>query len=392
MRHMSWESFRRAIADQPLPCALVDLDAFEANTDRLFDVAAAHGKKVRIATKSIRAPELVRRIEARRGRDVCGLMTYTAAETRFLADQGWKDLLLAYPTLAPRDAELLAGCPDTTSVVVDDPAQLDVLAAAHARVGVVIEIDMAYRPTDSIHLGVRRSPLRAIDAVLELARAAVARGLSFRGIMGYEAQIAGLTDHNRAPLMDAAKRALKRLSRRDVERTRAEVVAALRAHGLAPAIVNGGGTGSLSWSSAEVALTEVTAGSGFLCGHLFDHYKDLHVEPAAYYALQVVRRPAPNMVTCHGGGYTASGEIGLDRAPVPSLPPGLRLLPHEGAGEVQTPVLLPRGIELRLGDPVFFRHAKSGELAEHFAGYALVRGDRLEGHAPTYRGLGHCFL
>ena len=47
---------------------------------------------------------------------------------------------------------------------------------------------------------------------------------------------------------------------------------------------------------------------------------------------------------------------------------------------------------LGVGDPVFFRHAKAGELAEHFARYALVRGDRLEGHAATYRGDGYCFL
>jgi D-serine deaminase-like pyridoxal phosphate-dependent protein len=105
-----------------------------------------------------------------------------------------------------------------------------------------------------------------------------------------------------------------------------------------------------------------------------------------------VRRPGPNLVTCHGGGYIASGASGPDRLPVPALPPGLELLPMEGAGEVQTPLRVPRGVSLRLGDPVLFRHAKAGELAEHAAEYLLVRGDHLEDRAPTYRGLGHCFL
>jgi D-serine deaminase-like pyridoxal phosphate-dependent protein len=49
-------------------------------------------------------------------------------------------------------------------------------------------------------------------------------------------------------------------------------------------------------------------------------------------------------------------------------------------------------VSVRLGDPVFFRHAKAGELAEHFAEYLLVRGSRIEGRVPTYRGMGKCFL
>ncbi len=74
------------------------------------------------------------------------------------------------------------------------------------------------------------------------------------------------------------------------------------------------------------------------------------------------------------------------------LPPGLSLLTFEGAGEVQTPIRLPAGLSLPLGAPVFFRHAKAGELAEHFAEYLLVRGDPIVDRAPTYRGLGRCFL
>ena len=48
--------------------------------------------------------------------------------------------------------------------------------------------------------------------------------------------------------------------------------------------------------------------------------------------------------------------------------------------------------QMKIGDPVFFRHAKAGELAEHVTEYLLVRGDRIEDRAPTYRGLGRCYL
>src|SRR5207244_2558454 len=125
-----------------------------------------------------------------------------------------------------------------------------------------------------------------------------------------------------------------------------------------------GGTGSLAWSAKDPSLTEVTAGSGFLDSLLFDYYRDLSLAPAALFALQVVRRPSPGIVTCHGGGYVASGAPGPDRLPRPWLPAGLELLGLEGAGEVQTPLRLRAGAAPRLGDPVFFRHAKAGELAE----------------------------
>ena len=167
---------------------------------------------------------------------------------------------------------------------------------------------------------------------------------------------------------------------------------ALQTRGFQVELFNGGGTGSLASSLADSALTEVTAGSGFLGSLLFDAYAGQAWEPALCFALQVVRRPAPGIVTCHGGGFVASGEAGPDKLPRPWLPEKLELLDMEGAGEVQTPLRHPADVQLELGDPVFFRHAKAGELAEHFGEYLLVRGEAIEARAKTYRGLGQCFL
>ena len=61
-------------------------------------------------------------------------------------------------------------------------------------------------------------------------------------------------------------------------------------------------------------------------------------------------------------------------------------------GEVQTPLAVPAGIELGLGDPVIFRHAKAGELLERFAEVLLVSGDRVVDRVPSYRGDGQCFF
>jgi D-serine deaminase-like pyridoxal phosphate-dependent protein len=74
------------------------------------------------------------------------------------------------------------------------------------------------------------------------------------------------------------------------------------------------------------------------------------------------------------------------------LPAGLKLDGREGAGEVQTPLLGDAADRLRIGERVWLRHAKAGELCERFAVLHLVEGDRLVETLPTYRGERQCFL
>jgi D-serine deaminase-like pyridoxal phosphate-dependent protein len=392
----SYAELSRLIGDEPLPCAVVDLDAVDANVSALVKSMGTRPKKIRIATKSIRCPDLVRVIQKSLGEHARGLMTFTATETQFWANEGEHDLLLAYPTLSKTDAKLLAEINardgTTAAIVVDCEEHLAPLASAAAdaktSIPCVVEVDLAFRPLGAlVHLGVRRSPLRHAEDVVRLAKKiSEAPGLKFHGVMGYEAQIAGVSDS------DLSARAMKSASRADVATSRKKISDALVAAGLAPNVFNGGGSGSLASSAKEECLTELTAGSGFLDSHLFDHYEGLALSPAIFFALQVVRRASPDIVTCHGGGYVASGKSGPDRSPLPWLPEGLSLLPLEGAGEVQTPIALKNRQFINLGDPIFFRHAKAGELAEHFDEYLLVRGDHIEARAKTFRGLGQNFL
>ncbi len=392
-----YERYKRALGDARFPAAIVDLDAVDRNVDALLAPVKAHDKTLRIATKSLRCPDLVAHIVERGGDAARGLMTYEATETAFLAERGERDLLLAYPTASRADARLLADVNASgarAAVVVDDEKHVALFAEAarekKTNLPLVVEVDLSYRPFGgSVHLGVRRSPLRSVDDVTRIVRAIErSDGVSFLGIMGYEAHIAGVGDANPAArFASAAKRAMKVRARAHVEATRHALADALH-----PALFNGGGSGSVVWSSAEPWLTEVTAGSGFVDSHLFDHFRDVPLEPAIFFALQIVRVPGPGFVTCHGGGFVASGAAGVDRLPIPALPEGLALIPLEGAGEVQTPLVVPKESSLAIGDPVFFRHAKAGELAEHFDEYLFVRGDRVVSRAKTYRGLGRCFL
>jgi D-serine deaminase-like pyridoxal phosphate-dependent protein len=390
---------RAALGETPLPAVVVDVAAFDANLATLAAPVVAAGKRLRIASKSLRVPALLRR--ALEHRASIGVMTYAAAETLALAEDGFGDLLLAYPTVQRADVDAIAGASRLANVatVCDDVEQLEALAAAGERNGlrprVVVDVDMAYRPLGAaVHLGVRRSPLRSVTDVLAFVeRARAMRAIEVVGAMGYEAQIAGLGDDDpRAPLASLARRALKARSIADVAARRAELAAAFAARGWSMSLFNGGGSGSVSATSREPHVTEVTIGSGLLASHLFDHYRGLPLRPACFFALQVVRRPSAGVVTCLGGGWVASGPPGADRLPIVALPAGARLLPLEGAGEVQTPIELPPGVTLPLGAPVFFRHAKAGELAEHVRAYVLAMPEGTAVSAPTYRGLGHCFL
>jgi D-serine deaminase-like pyridoxal phosphate-dependent protein len=390
-----------ALGDTPLPAALLDLDAVDRNIETLLHAVRRSGKTLRVATKSLRCVELLRHIQRRGGAAVQGWMTYDASETAFLAERGFDDLLLAYPTTQRQDAEALASLAARgvkVAAVVDAVEHLELLHRAAAerttRLDVVIEIDMALR-LGPAHLGVLRSPLRSVEDVVRLAEATRRfSGVRLAGLMGYEAQVAGLPDRDpSAPAAQgAAQRLLKTLSRRSIPERRARAAEELRRRGFEFRLFNGGGTGSIGWTTNEPHLTEVTAGSGFVTSHLFDHYDQLPLVPALFFALRVARAPRPGVVTCSGGGYVASGAAGPGKLPRPWWPRGLRLVEMEGAGEVQTPLRLPPGVHLHLGAPVFFRHAKAGELAERFLRYHFVRGRSIEAVHPTYRGEGACFL
>jgi D-serine deaminase-like pyridoxal phosphate-dependent protein len=171
------------------------------------------------------------------------------------------------------------------------------------------------------------------------------------------------------------------------------VVAALKNAGVELKVVNGGGSGSLLSTLADLSVTEVTVGSGFYAPGLFHHFSDVHFQPAAFFALQVVRTPALNMIACQGGGYIASGPTEARKAPLPVMPVGLKYLPLEGAGEVSTPLILPDDCpNLLIGDPIFFQHAKAGELCERFNRLHLLKDGKIIDTVPTYRGEGMNFL
>jgi D-serine deaminase-like pyridoxal phosphate-dependent protein len=396
----SHDRYERIFAEVEAPFAFVDLDAMWANAAAMLERAGA--KPIRVASKSIRCRELLTRI-LRRDERFAGLLTYTLPETLWLAEQGFEDLLLAYPTadagalgeLALRSAASPAGSPVVMVDCVEHLERIEsVLGAGAAPVRVCIDVDASWWALGGrIKAGPKRSPVHTVEQAVALAREVERRHqIELVGLMAYEGQIAGVGD--RPPgrrLRGAAIRFMQRRSAAELARRRAAIVAAVSEVSELE-IVNGGGTGSLELTAAEDAVTEVTAGSGFYAPALFDHYSRFSLTPAAGFAMPIVRKPAARVATALGGGYLASGSGDGSRLPVPWLPAGLRLDPEEGAGEVQTPLLGEPAADLAIGDRVYFRHAKAGELCEHFGALHLVEGEEVVDEVPTYRGEGKAFL
>ncbi|MFT4525505.1 MAG: D-serine deaminase-like pyridoxal phosphate-dependent protein [Granulosicoccus sp.] len=395
MPKQDYAYYKALLKGRQMPLAYVDLDLFDQNVKSI--VLKAGSKKIRIATKSVRVPELIKRILD--SSDVYqGLMCYSPREMVYWSQQGFDDLLMGYPIW--NEADILPICEEVKKgkqlvLMIDSVDHIKHLQSIGEKQGlsipVCLDLDMS-SDFPGLHFGVWRSSIRkasdakpVIDAILK------SPNVKLDGLMGYEAQIAGLGDNvkGQGP-KNAVVKILKSRSVKEIAKRRAEVVKMIADAGIELRFVNGGGTGSLDTTTTEEAVTEVTVGSGFFAPALFDHYEKFKYLPAAAYAIEVVRSPKPGTYTCLGGGFIASGEIGKLKEPVILFPKDGKLTDQEGVGEVQTPVLYDGKLEL--GDPVILRHSKAGELCEHFTSVLLIQDGKVVGEAKTNRGLGYSFL
>lgn len=397
-----WPALDAATAHLDAPLGAIDRAALAHNAHDLLDRAA--GLPIRVASKSVRVRAVLDAVLALDG--YRGVLAYTLPEALWLAGSGddrFADVVVGYPTADRSAIAALAADAELArrvTIMVDDVAQLDLVDAVVSPAGrppirVCLELDASFRHPLLGHVGVRRSPARDAAALGALAEEVARRdGFELVGVMAYEAQIAGVT--NVGTGRGHVIRWMQRASAAELAERRAAAVARVRevarAAGADLEFVNGGGTGSIESTRADASVTEVAAGSGLFGPHLFDGYTHFRPAPAAAFALSVVRTPAPGVATLLGGGWIASGPPAADRLPMPVWPEGLRFLPREAAGEVQSPVTGAAARALRVGDRVWLRHTKAGEPSEHLDAFQVVDGDRVVAVAPTYRGEGKVFL
>lgn len=388
-----WPRLSAVTGHLPAPVAVIDREALRYNAMDLL--VRAGGLPIRVASKSVRVRAVLDAVLKLPG--FHGILAFTLEEALWLAETH-DDIMLGYPTVDRASLERLFAdeqAAERITLMVDDLVHLDLIDSvagpgARPEIRVAIDVDASWRSSLLGHIGVRRSALFSAGEVAAFARKVVARpGFRLVGLQMYDAQIAGQGDDAGpdAPLI----RMVQARSRNELRERRAAIVAAVGA--IAPLeILNGGGTGSLEFTGSDESLTEASAGSGLLGGHLFDGYRSFRPAPASAFAFDVVRRPAVDIATVLGGGWIASGPAVASRQPRAVWPEGLHTLSREAAGEVQTPLQGPAATSLGVGDRVWFRHAKSGEPAERIASYHLVSGDEIIDELPTYRGEGKAFL
>lgn len=396
-----WPSLQVATAELDPPFGVISVPALAHNA---FDMLRrASGTTIRVASKSVRVRGVIDAVLALPG--FSGVLAYTLAEALWLAEgdeahEGITDVVVGYPSVDRASIRGLALDPllaSRVTVMIDSVAQLDYIDAVIApesreRIRVCLELDASWNPSVLGHLGTYRSPVFTAADARTLAERIVSRaGFALVGMMAYEGQIAGIGNEPASTARGVAVRWIQKNSARELADRRSEAVAAVRALSDLE-FVNGGGTGSLESTSAEPTVTEIAAGSGLFGPHLFDHYRHFLPAPAASFALPVVRKPTPQMVTILGGGWVASGPPAEDRLPIVVWPEGTKMVGTEMAGEVQTPLTGEAAARLAVGDRVWLRHTKAGELSEHLDAFALVEGERIVDTVPTYRGEGKAFL
>jgi len=379
-----YDRLRVLLKNGPFPLAYVDLASFDQNADSLAKRAQPY--PIRVASKSLRCVELTQRVLKHPA--YRGVLAYRGFEAVELVRRGIDDVVVAYPVVNTVELDAVADHARSITLMTDRPEHLEWLhAVAEAKkieFSIAVDLDVSSR-WPGVFFGVRRSWISS-EARLEQYLTALKKfpRLKLVGAMGYEAQIAGVSDRG------ALMRFLKSRSIQDVLRIRRLRVEQIRAAGHALRFVNGGGTGSLESSREDPVITEVSAGSGLYQSTLFDDYRAFQSPPSAGFVLEVTRKPEAQIVTCFSGGYLASGSVGFEKQPTPVDPPGLSLLKHEGAGEVQTPLQGAGASSLQIGDLVFFRHAKAGELCERFNELSMISGDGVQ-KTLTYRGEGWNF-
>jgi D-serine deaminase-like pyridoxal phosphate-dependent protein len=390
----NYSFYKNIFGNQIFPLAFLDLDVLDQNISDI--VKRAGNKKIRIASTSIRSPWVLRYI-LEKSQQFQGLMTFNARETVYLAENGFDDLLLAYPTINKKELSLLAKQVKNGKnirLTVDSIPQVQIINAVAQENNIVfnlaLDVDLSEK-FPFIYFGVYRSSQKSLESIETLiCTVKVFENVKLNSVMAYEAQIAETCDNQANFLNNTFIRFLKQKSIKNIAKKRYEVIDLFKRKGFRIKHVNGGGTGSLESTVQENIITEVTVGSGFYSPALFDEFQNFHHLPATGFALEITRIPGRNIYTALGGGYVASGSVSKNKLPKILFPEDAKLFENEGAGQVQTPIFTKES--LNFGDPIILRHAKAGELFERFNEIKIIQGDEIIDSVKTYRGNGQCFM
>ncbi len=233
-------------ADIQTPCLVLDLDALERNIVKMGAYARAHGMRHRVHGKMHKSVD-VARLQERLGGAV-GVCCQKVSEAEVFARGGIRDILVSNQVRDAAKIDRLARLPKLAArviVCVDDPANVADLSAAVVKHGTNLDCFI------EIDCGAGRCGVTTTKAVVDIAKAIdAAPGLRFTGIQAYQGAMQHLDVYtDRKAKLDVAIGMVK------------DAVKGLKAAGLTPELVSGGGTGSYYFESESGVYNELQCGS-----------------------------------------------------------------------------------------------------------------------------------
>jgi len=232
------------------PALVLRLELFERNLARMGGFLNSSGHKpgamsIRPHSKTHKCSEIAKRQIAAGALGVC---CTTLREADAMVAAGIAGVLITSPVVGAAKVERLARlntAADGLMVVADNPDNVRELAhaarAAGGELTVLVDVDV----------GMQRTGVAKVAAAIELAKQIDASdGIRFGGIQGYSGMVQHIEEYG-----DRAATYGVHLDRF------AATAAALTQAGLPPAIITGGGTGTIAIDAARGVINEHQAGS-----------------------------------------------------------------------------------------------------------------------------------
>jgi D-serine deaminase-like pyridoxal phosphate-dependent protein len=281
-----------SLSQIPTPALIVDVAALDRNIARMAAFFASGPCRLRPHFKAHKTPAIARRQLA--AGSCVGLTCATVSEAEVVADF-CEDVLIANEIVSPDKCARVAALARNraVTVAVDSIAGIEAVADAARQAGVTIGILV------DVNVGQGRCGVEPGDATVALAsRVAVTRGVTMRGVMGYEGHL--------QPVRDRAERdARTRSAMRDLVETATQI----RAAGIPCEVVSAGGTGTYDISGRVDGVTEIQAGSYAL---MDTHYASVGVpfEQAFFVLGTIVSRPTPERCVADCGHKSMTKDHG----------------------------------------------------------------------------------
>ncbi len=293
-----------SLNDVETPCLIVDLDALERNIRKMGDYAKAHGMRHRAHGKMHKSVD-VARLQQELGGAV-GVCCQKVSEAEVFARAGVTDILVSNEVRDPTKMDRLARLPTYGAriiVCVDDQANVAELSRAALRRGTTLDCFV------EIDCGAGRCGVTSASAAVEIARAIdAAPSLRFAGLQAYQGAMQHIESYEEREAKLAAAVDLVR-----------EVVEALKAVGLEPETVSGGGTGSYYFEAASGVFNELQCGSYAFMDADYGRIRDRNGERidkgewenALFILTSVMSRAKAGKAICDAGLKAQSVDSGL---------------------------------------------------------------------------------